>query len=453
MGWGMVMAAAGFSPAVAADSNPLHEWVDAPDNLTLKLNFRTRVEGIDGQLRPNIARRDLLTTFRTTLLADYDTGPVHIVGELRDARGYAEKDNSSAGINEVNALEPLQAYLRFDLDGMTGKGSRGALTAGRFTLDIGAGRLAARPDFSDSVNSFTGVSFDWTGQGKDHLLLFWTMPSTRLPSDPDAIHHNRVELDRARTGLQFFGGDYTRPLIAGVTGEAYVFRLAERDASYQATRNRHLVTYGGRLFRKPQTNSFDFEVEGIGQTGHARASTAATDRKDVDVSAWLIHGEVGRKFGGPWAPRISFHGDKITGEDSDPSKITRFDSLYGAARTDFGPSSLYGMVSRANLRSVGVRLEAAPSKKLDGFVMVRGLWLDSKTDSFGSTGVRDARGRSGDHAGTQVEGRVRYWFVPKIFRVEAGGAVLARGRFLKDAPNAPDNGDAHYFFLDFVTDF
>jgi hypothetical protein len=65
------------------------------------------------------------------------------------------------------------------------------------------------------------------------------------------------------------------------------------------------------------------------------------------------------------------------------------------------------------------------------------MWLDSATDGFATTGVRDASGRSGKFVGHQVEGRIRYWLIPSRLRFEYDGLLLAKGRFLRDAPNAP----------------
>jgi len=454
---GIAVAVAGTLYPIAAhaqQTNPLHEAIGAPDALVIRGSIRSRTEAIDGQFRPTGPENDMLQSFRTDLFAEYDAGPVRIGGELRDARGYGERRRSSAGVSEINALEPLQAYVGLDLDTITGKGTGGMLEAGRFTMEIGAGRLVGRPDFPNSINSFTGVSLDWHDAAKDRLTMFWTMPSTRLPSDVDALHDNQVEWDRARDAVQFFGGSFNKSgVVAGVAAEAYVFRLAERDSGGQATRDRHLVTFGGRLFRAPAAGKFDLDIEGAGQTGHARATTAATDLTDLPVDAYFIHAEIGRKFMGGWTPRVSLHFDTGSGDDADPKRLTRFDTLYGATRADFGPSGLYGALTRSNLVSGGARVDVAPTKRLDGFLFGRELWLDSATDSFAATAVRDRTGRSGHYAGTQVEGRVRYWLAPKWLRLESGSAWLFKGAFLRDAPNAQDSGNTHYFYLDLTAEF
>ncbi|MET0193941.1 MAG: alginate export family protein, partial [Hyphomicrobiaceae bacterium] len=92
----------------------------------------------------------------------------------------------------------------------------------------------------------------------------------------------------------------------------------------------------------------------------------------------------------------------------------------------------------------GFRLEAAPGKRIDAFAIYRAMWLASRTDAFSTSNVRDASGRSGRFAGHQLEARLRYWLLPSFLRAEVNALWLARGRFLKDAPNAPKE-DARYW--------
>ena len=78
-----------------------------------------------------------------------------------------------------------------------------------------------------------------------------------------------------------------------------------------------------------------------------------------------------------------------------------------------------------------------PDKRWDWFAAYRPLWLASRTDFFATTGGRDVTGRSERFAGHQVEARLRYWLIPIKLRFEFDGLLLAKGRFLQDAPNAP----------------
>jgi hypothetical protein len=443
----LLLAAAAASPAAAESGDG--------GTLDVRLDLRLRGEAISGQFRPGRAGDDALISLRTNLFAEYDAGPIRIGGELLDARGYGEKRNSSVSTSEVNALEPLQAYVAADLGDWLGKGNKGLLKAGRFTLEIGSARLVGRPDSSNAPPSYTGAAVDLTRPNKDRLVLFWTMPNLRLPADTDALRRNRVKWDRSTADLRFFGGSYSRASLAGDVGaEAYAYRLAEGDAAAYPTRNRRLTTFGLRIVRKPGKGPFDFDLEAARQTGSARASSAATDRVPVDVRSGFAHAEVGRKLAVGWTPRISAMVDYATGDDSgSPHRNERFDPLFGARRADLGYTGLYGLLSWANLVSVGGRIEAKPNAGHDVFLAYRANWLDSATDSFAATSVRDRLGGSGRCAGHQVETRLRQQLVKDRLKLELGGIMFAKERFLRDAANAPQTGDTLYGYASLYASF
>ena len=429
----------------------LHDALGAPDELTIKGMVRSRIEGIDGQFRPGVAESDFLWSMKTTLLVDYDGGPFRIGGEVWDARGYGEKQNSSAGTNEVNALELVQAYVGADFS-LGGKVT-GALTAGRFTMDIGSRRLVARQTFRNTTNAFTGANLVVNGKGGDRLTLLWTMPQIRLPDDHDGIFDNGVKWDKESSALQFFGGSFTKGGMLGGTLELYGYGLHERDTADRPTRNRRLWTPGLRAWRKPKAGRIDYDLEGAYQFGEIRSSTRANDLTDLNVSAYLVHAELGRTWVGGLQPRVSAVFDLASGDRADPRSHNRFDTLFGARRFDFGPTALYGPVHRFNMMSGGSRLEVKPGKSSDVMVMYRALWLNSPTDSFSATGVRDAAGTAGRFAGHQVEARLRRWLIPDLVRIDTGLAYLAKGRFLTDAANAPATGDTRYGYVDLYLEF
>lgn len=86
--------------------------------------------------------------------------------------------------------------------------------------------------------------------------------------------------------------------------------------------------------------------------------------------------------------------------------------------------------------SPGVRLEAVADKPTDLLMTLHAMWLAAPDDSFSSTGVRDASGRSGNFAGTQLDGRIRHQSISWL-RLELDAVLLVKGRFLRDPPNAP----------------
>jgi len=436
-------AFAGVTPEPAAP---------APSGFEIAGSFRIRGDAVEGQFRPGKAEDDAILMLRTMIFARYTTGPVQFVAELSDARVYGQDLDTPIGTGEVNALEPLQAYVGLDLGRIVpGGGTSGTLRAGRFTMDIGAGRLIGRSEDSNFPSAYTGAALDLETTGGSRLNLFWTMANIRLPKDAAALQDNDVEFDRATNDLQFYGAHYARPIAEGVDGELYAYRLNEDDSAGYPTRNRDLWTWGARVSRAPATNRFDFDFEYAHQTGDIRATASAADATDLDVEAWFVHAQAGRKFAGAWSPRVSLHFDMASG-DGEGSSYGRFDPLFGVRRSELGPTSLYGPVSRSNIVTPGIRFEAKRGR-FDIMTMYRALWLDQATDSFGSTGVRDAAGASGRWAGNQVELRARYWLMPDRLRLEGGGAWLDKGRFLTDAPNAPDTGDTRYGYLSLSANF
>ncbi len=443
-----------FAAQPSKPPNFLYKGFGEPENWRISGSFRPRVEGIANQFRPvpTFAANDILNSYLTTLHVEYGVkGPVRMGVELFDSRGYFQQRNSSAFTTEINALEPGQAYLNFDTGDLGDNGSKSSLTVGRFTKNIGSRRLVSRQQFRNTINAYTGVSFDWQGVGKDKFTALWVMPHTRLPDDVNGILDNGIEFDRESLNLQLFGASYTFANIFGGTFELYGYGLYEQDSgtglrSVQ-TRDRRLFTPGLRLARAPRVGEFDYDFEGIYQTGLARETAAAADQRDLTVSAYFVHAEVGYTLDHEWKPRLSLHYDHASGDRANDGKFSRFDTLFGARRFEYGPTGLYGPVQRANLISPSIRAEITPSPVWDAFIAYRPLWLESATDTFAATLIRDRTGRSGTFAGHQIEGRLRYWISPNEMILDTGLAYLAKGDFLRNAPNAPDTGDTFYGYL------
>lgn len=436
------------SPA-QADDKPwtLEEALGNPEGLKVSASIRARYEALHNQFRPGLDKNDDLVTFQIDIAAEYDGGPIRVGGELIDSRAYNGSPGSAVGTGEVNALEPVQAYVGADFGSVFGKGTSAALDAGRFTLNLGSARLVGRNNFRNTTNAFTGAKFEWHGAAKERLVLFYTYPQQRLPDDKASILDNKVEWDHEGDDLVFWGGFFNKPKIAGKTNlDLYFYALDEDDTTRHATRDRHIFTPGVRLFREPAPGKLDYEIEYAYQFGHISTSTAA-GAPEQDVSAHTLHAELGYQFAGPWQPRLSVRYDLATG-DRPGHSFGRVDNLYGPRRSDWGPTSIYGPLGRSNISSPGIRLDVKPSKRFDGVIGYRAAWLDSATDSFGFTGVRDASGGSGKFAGHQIEARARYWLIPKMLRFETGGAVLFNGRFLQQAPNANGFGDTLYGYAD-----
>ena len=447
LAWGLIITHA--APALAQSPNRAG---DPADPVRVNGSVRLRYEALDGQFRPGLAPRDDLWSLRSTLFAEWNPGPFRIAGEVYDSRAYGSGPGGILTTGEVNTLEPVQLYLAADIDAPLGDRSRLVLQAGRFTLNLGSRRLVAADDYRNTTNGYTGVRADLRLEGRTSGVVFYTLPQQRRPDSREDLEDNRSELDREDGSQRLYGGYLSRPLpVGGGLAEVGYIRFQESDRVDRPTRNRDLHSLSARLIADPRAGRFDYEAELIRQTGSIRAGLQA-DAPRLEVEAWFLHADAGYSFQHSWRPRLSVEFDRATG-DRPGGRYSRFDTLYGMRRADLAPAGIYAALGRTNLETLGVRIEAAPSRRLDVFASGRALWAASATDSFSTTGVRDPTGVSGRFAGYQVEGRARYWIIPDALRAELNAAVLRRDGLLASAPNANPYGDAHYLSLALTASF
>lgn len=416
------------APAIA-------QQAPSDDGFSISGTSRLRYEVIDGQLRVGFNEADDLVNLRTTLLAEYKEGPVRVVAELWDSRVYGGDTRTPITTGEVNPLELVQAFVEVKSRDMFGRGTSASLQAGRFLLNLGSRRLVAADDYRNTTNGYTGVRADlgWSSGWKASFV--YTLPQQRRPDDPAELRRNLVAPDREGFDLVLWGGLASRTRAIGKTMvEASFFHLGERDRPGRPTRDRSLNTAAVRLISDPAPGRTDFEVEAIVQRGRVSTGLAANATRQR-VEAWFVHADAGYTFAGAWKPRLSIEYDHASG-DRPGGRYGRFDTLFGMRRADLGPAGLYNAFGRANFISPGLRIEAVPDKRTDLMATLRPIWLAAREDSFSTTGVRDATGGSGSFAGTQFDGRVRHQLSPAL-RFEFDAVLLAKGRFLRDAPNAP----------------
>lgn len=448
----LFLVLAAVPSAALADAPTLQSAIGNPDDFKLSGSLRLRYEALDGQPRAGFRLEDRQLALRTTLFAEYRRGALRLGGELYDSRAYLDRPGSAIGPNEVNTFELVQAYLGADLGDALGRGTSSQIQVGRMTLNLGSRRLVAADDFRNTTNGYTGVRADLKLADATTATLIYTLPQVRLPDDLPSIQAGKVRWDRESFDLRLWGGLIARPkAVAGATAELSYFRLQEADAPATPTRNRDLHTLGVRVIRDPKAGRWDFEAEGFYQFGHVRANLAAA-APVLDVSAWFVHADLGYSFPGAARLRLSVEYDRASG-DRPGGSYGRFDTLFGMRRADLAPAGIYNAIGRANISTPGLRAEIAPGKRFDAFAAYRAMWLADRTDAFSTTGVRDASGRSGGFAGHQVEARVRYWLVPGFLRGEINALWLAKGRFLRSAPNTPTAADARYVATGFTATF
>ena len=453
----MLALSALLMPSTAAaqitDDGLLHEAIGAPDDWHLSGSVRARFEAIDGQFREEAVNRDQVLALRTTLFAEYDSGPVRVGAEFHDARAYFQRRGSSVGTDVVNALEFSQYYVQGDLGAALGTGTASYLKAGRMTMQLGSERLVARQGFRTSVTSFTGVRMTREDEGGDgrEFVVFWTMPTVRLPTGTTAIRRNRPQWDRENTDLQLFGVFNRLPVSRDIRLETYAYGLIERGESQEDRSDRRLFTPGLRLFARPDSGTM-FEVEAMAQFGRGRDGSPDSGKPVVPVQAYGFHGDIGYRFAGGWKPELTAFFDYYTGNRRE-GRIERFDTLYGARRFEFGPTELFGAADRSNMLSPGARLKASPAERLSVMGDYRLLRLASAVDRFSNSDVQDATGRAGRNAGQQVQLQVEYDLIANVLALDLGYARLFKGRFFRDAPNAPNPRDVNYGYSSIMFSF
>ncbi len=443
----VLVAAAPVTRAHASEPWRLQPALGVPQWLSLSGTYRTRYETLNSQFRVGRDGSDQILVTRTTVLIAIHQGPLTIAGEMMDSRAALDDGGSPINTGLVNPVELLQAYLQWHSEDLFAPGARGELRVGRITLDVGSRRFVARNRFRNTINAFTGVDWQWQAADGRQLRAFFTLPVNRKPNTPANLHDNNIEFDEEDAEVKFWGLYYAATLSWGDYGELFYFGLDEDDAAGRPTANRDLTTIGFRLYRKSELAHFDYQIESAFQFGESRASPLRSNVTDLDHFAHFQHGEIGYSFAAPWRPRLIAQYDYASGDETPTDDDNdRFNTLFGARRFDFGPTSIYGPFARANINTPGLRLQLKPYPGVTGFIAYRGFWLASNRDAWTPSGVRDPSGDAGHFIGQQIEARVRWNVRPKNMRLEAGIAHLFAGPFMADAPNTNGQGDSTYVY-------
>lgn len=334
-------ALASTASAQAAESKPwtLQAALDPPKGLTVSGSVRARYEAIDNNLRPGFRRDEDVLSFRSSLFAEYRTGGFRIGGELNDGRVYGTKAGTTLNVNDVNTMEPVQAYIGADLGAPFGRGSALSVQLGRIQLALGSRRLVTADEYRNTTAGHTGIRFDARAEGGLAATLIYVMPHQRRPDDPASMRDNEVAIDVESEDLTLFGGLVSKAgLPDKATVEAVYFGLDERDAFGRPTRNRNLHTYGGRLLRAPESGRLDYELEGYLQSGTIRESLAPAARL-LDVSASFVHAEAGWTWGGAWKPHLAVEYDRASGDRAPASSTASTPCSAAAGPTSRRPAS------------------------------------------------------------------------------------------------------------------
>lgn len=394
-----------------------------------------RAETLSAAFRAGFDGSDQLLSTQLLLRGQVSGRTWRLAGELIDARGYWQDEGSAISSSEYNALDIHQLYAEADItDRLTAR-------IGRFTLPLGSGRLSDASSFSNAPANFDGARLQFDVDDDWRAIAFFTAPVIRHPAGRQGLIDNRMRLDHADWDTRFYGAHLSRTgLPLGLRAEAYLFVLEEAGDARR-------VTPGFRLRRPPAQGAFDFDAEGMLQTGH---TVIATSRRDVSASA--LQASTGYTFVRENPVRVSAHISYASGDRQGSGDWNRFDPLFGGRGSDYGHTSLFGPISRENLVSYGARAEWT-----NGLVRARLLahdvYLASRTDIWARGRLRDETGDSGRHVGQVLDARLQWDVLPERATVEWGAAALFKGHFAREAPHAPNTGNSTYSYLMLTTRF
>jgi len=443
-----------YSPSLAEDKSLIEKATGAPDWLTIRGSQRTRFEVLNGRgsfdaLGSENRNGDVFTrnfgggtadlvSLQTALFLEARLGKIRLVAEAMDSRSYKAIVSDSFGniSADNNALEPIQAYAAFNLGHLAGA-NQAEILVGRFTMDLGSGRLVARSKFRNTIQSYHGVRANISPTGEDNLTLFYTLPYSRRPNDG-----NKLRYDTPERNQHFWGVHYETPnILRGAIVEAYLYgRYGDSPGNLSGLQ----FTPGVRAYRSPQENTFDFDIEAAAQI----RNNAFNGRGNQRIG-FFSHAEFGFTLGGNGKIRIAGLLDVASGANDEIvvetittnvppfGQVTQFaigfegtaafDPLFGAFSKDFGPEGLFGLLARTNIISPAARVEYKPSNRFDvnlTYRAARQLRPHLQFINFGANNVIEQRFRSG--WGHQIDTRARYWIVPKRLQVELGGAFFTQ---------------------------
>lgn len=414
-------------------------------------SYRARVELLENTFRPVATRSDHLLVSRLLLHAKLDAGAYRAGVELQDSRAFWFKPDTPLGTDDVNALEPLQAYVGVTR-GTQADGGELDMLAGRFTLNHGSRRLLARNNFRNTSNAFTGMRAQWQSTDGWSVSGLYTSPNVSRDSDRRALEDNDVSVD-APSRDRLFWGVTVDNVSVGSSGklDAYLFGLRRSALHADPSARRRLFTLGARA--RAEVAGWALEWEGAVQYGRSRDGRTPQPF-DLDHRAWFVHASATLPLDGPGEPSLGLRFDAASGDDAPgDGRNQRFDRLFGARAFELGPSGFYGLLTRSNLVSPGARLELRPLPAVGVRLGYRAAWLESRRDVLPGAGLGDARGASGRFIGHQWELSARWTDRTGSLQIEAGATYLHKGEFLNAVPGSPMTGNTAYGYTQAIYTF
>jgi hypothetical protein len=291
---------------------------------------------LTGQVRPRFEFRDPVggglddfTSMRTRLAIDAQIEPgLSVFIQTQDVRIWGEESHPLFDFS-ANSFDLHQGYLRFqgeNSDWLT-------TTIGRMETNLGGQRLLGAVDWTQQGQSFDGARFDIRTGRTRWVLLGYTV------NDDTAAGMDEEE--------DLFGVYGTLEEVG--PGALDVYWLNDRISSLM-TSDEHLV--GARY---AFTGAAFGRVEATFETG---------TRNDVDVSAYMFGGRLGKSFDdGRFTGTLWY--DYLSGDDPATPEVEVFNTLYATNHKFYGFADLFLNIpvhtAGAGLQDMAVKLLYRPA--------------------------------------------------------------------------------------------
>jgi Alginate export len=371
----------------------------------------------------------------------HPTEDVRFEIQFWDARQYGSPDPNKINTTMVNVLNLEQVFAGWINHNLFGQDIDSESKLGQMQMAVGSNRLIGIVPFKSTQFQYVGFQNRLRSETNGwELLTFANTPVEMLPSNATALVQNAWVWNRPITDAVFAGGFLDKTLSATDHLELYFYYLHEGLATNLSPT---LYTPGFRVFRQPEKDAFDFEIETIGQTGQKRVNSQAPI---LSVGSIMQHIQAGYTFDAPWTPRFLLQWDYAS---------SHFDSLFPSTVSEFGPDGILALFARNNINSPGYRLFLNPAPNITLYAANRFWWLADQrsTEGWSPANLVDTSGKAGSYVGQTWELNGR-WDAHENLAVQVGWQVLMKGNFAEYAPDAPSNhSNVNYWYVQSLVRF
>ena len=385
--------------------------------------------------------------YRSAVEGRYTRGDAQLCVELLDVRQAFADEGTPLTRRSVEAANLQQLYITWHWPEAFAD-SNVDINLGRQTLSLGSRRLVSRSASNGPVIVTGGVANLERERG-EKWTVFSLVPVLSFPSARADILENRSERNKESHGTRLTGVFVQLPEYRlGLHSEYYALHLREVDAGNEEVADLRINTVGTHLYTPVALGRMDYDLEAAVQAGKSRASSASSDLLDLKHRAYFYHLSFGYSLDTALAPHVQLLYDFASGDrNPNDAQNNRFDTLFGARRSEFGPSSLYGPFYRTNLSTLGLRLTVSPSPALEMIFTVRDFALASSRDEWGKSGWQDSSGQSGRDLGRHLETRMRWDAIPGNLAVDTGMVWLHAGDFPRQVSSDHTPSLSRYAYL------